>query len=60
MKTINCVIVDIPCLQNSCGLLVALEPDEAEDYVERLKSKGINQASIVGEFIDEHKGMIVI
>lgn len=46
--------------QTSGGLLVALEHDEAEEYVDKLKANGISQATIIGEFIDEYKGEVII
>jgi selenide,water dikinase len=46
--------------QTSGGLLVALEHDEAEDYVSRLKAKGMEDVAIIGEFIKECKGKVII
>lgn len=46
--------------QTSGGLMVALEPDEAEDYVSNLKAKGIADAAVIGEFIEDYKGEIVL
>ena len=46
--------------QTSGGLLVALERDEAEDYVSRLKAKGMEDVSIIGEFIKDSKGRVFL
>lgn len=46
--------------QTSGGLLVALGPDEAEDYVSRLKVKGMEDVSIIGEFIKDSRGRIFL
>ncbi len=46
--------------QTSGGLLVALEGDEAKDYVSRLRAMGMNDVSIVGEFIADSRGNIIL
>ena len=46
--------------QTSGGLLVALPENEASDLVKRLRSKGIEDTSVVGEFTGESKGKVII
>ena len=46
--------------QTSGGLLIALPGNEAHELVKRLRSKGIEDAAVVGEFTDYSKGKIVI
>jgi selenide, water dikinase len=46
--------------QTSGGLLIAVPEDEAEDFVMRLKDKGIEATSIIGEFIEAPVGKIVV
>ncbi len=46
--------------QTSGGLIVALEKDQAQDYVDRLKSKGLHDTSIVGEFTDYSRGKVIL
>ncbi len=61
IKNIDPVILDIlfdP--QTSGGLLVAMGKNQAIDFVSRLRSKGIQDASIIGEFIEDFKGRIVL
>jgi selenide, water dikinase len=45
--------------QTSGGLLIAVSGDEAEALVLRLKDKGLEATSIIGEFIEEPAGKIV-
>lgn len=61
MDSIDPVILDIlfdP--QTSGGLLVAIDKNQAGDFVARLRSKGIQDAAIIGEFIEGFKGKIVL
>lgn len=44
--------------QTSGGLLVALDPDDAKEFVARMHSKGMEEASIVGEFTEGHSGKV--
>jgi selenide, water dikinase len=46
--------------QTSGGLLIAVPGDETEDFVRRLKDKGIEAASIIGEFTEGPAGKIVL
>ena len=46
--------------QTSGGLLIALPENEADELVVRLKSKGIEDAAVVGEFTNESKGKVKI
>jgi selenide,water dikinase len=46
--------------QTSGGLLVAIDKNQAEDFVARLRAKGIQDAAIVGEFTEDFKGKIVL
>ena len=46
--------------QTSGGLLIALPENEAYELLNRLKSKGIEDAAIVGEFTEESKGKVII
>jgi len=45
--------------QTSGGLLIAVQRDEAESLVLRLKDKGLESASIIGEFIEGPAGKII-
>jgi len=61
IKSIDPVMLDIlfdP--QTSGGLLVAIDKNQAEDFVARLRAKGIQDAAIVGEFTEDFKGKIVL
>lgn len=61
IDSIDPVILDIlfdP--QTSGGLLVAIDKDQAGDFVSRLRSKGVQDAAIIGEFIEGFKGKIVL
>ncbi len=46
--------------QTSGGLLVAMGKNQAIDFEARLRSKGIQDATIIGEFIEGFKGKIVL
>jgi len=46
--------------QTSGGLLVAVPAEKANKMVERLKEKGIGEAAIIGEIIDEPKERIIV
>jgi selenide, water dikinase len=46
--------------QTSGGLLIAVPEDYAEAFVSRLKGKGIDAASIIGEFTEGPAGKIVL
>lgn len=46
--------------QTSGGLLIALSENEANMFVNRLKSRGLEDAAIVGEFTDYSAGKIII
>ena len=46
--------------QTSGGLLIALSQNEAHELVNRLRSKGIEDAAIIGEFTNELSGKIMI
>lgn len=46
--------------QTSGGLLVAVPEEKANKMVERLKEKGIDEATIIGEIIDEPKERIIV
>jgi selenide, water dikinase len=46
--------------QTSGGLLVAIDKNQAEDFVKRLRSKGIPDATIVGEFTENFKGKVIL
>lgn len=61
IKNIDPVMLDIlfdP--QTSGGLLVAMGKNQAIDFASRLRSKGIQDASIIGEFIADFNGKIVL
>jgi len=61
INDVNPVMLDIlfdP--QTSGGLLIALPENEADVLVKRLRSKGIEDAAVVGEFAEEFKGEISI
>ncbi len=44
--------------QTSGGLLIAVDAAEAEGLVKRMREAGVDDAAIVGEFVDEPKGRI--
>ena len=46
--------------QTSGGLLIAVNQEEAPQLLERLREKGAEKASVIGEFIPEPAGKIVI
>jgi selenide,water dikinase len=46
--------------QTSGGLLIALAAEEAETLVTRLRDRGVREASVIGEFVSEHPGKILI
>jgi selenide, water dikinase len=60
-KGIDPVLLDVlfdP--QTSGGLLVAIPKDHAEGLLEALKKRGLDAASVVGEFVSSPPGMILI
>jgi selenide,water dikinase len=46
--------------QTSGGLLVALAPDAAREYVEQLQAAGLSDAAIVGAITEKSEGKILI
>ena len=46
--------------QTSGGLLIALEPDQAEQLLEDLHSHGVKDSAIIGEITAGHPGRIVV
>jgi len=46
--------------QTSGGLLIAVKSEEAELLVTDLRGRGIKDASIIGQFVEEPRGKIVI
>ena len=44
--------------QTSGGLLIAIKEDEAGEFVSALKERGVKSAAIIGEFTEDHKGVI--
>lgn len=46
--------------QTSGGLLISVEKKKAEDLARRLREKGIENASVIGEVLAEPKGKIVV
>lgn len=61
LSSIDPVMVDIlfdP--QTSGGLLVAMGKKQAVEFKSRLRSKGINDAAIIGEFTEDFKGKIIL
>lgn len=46
--------------QTSGGLLLATAPDKADSLVEHLRAEGSEEAAVIGEFISEPHGKIVI
>lgn len=46
--------------QTSGGLLIAVNQEQTSDLVKRLREKGAEQASLIGEFVSEPAGKIII
>lgn len=46
--------------QTSGGLLIAVPPQKASALLDRLHESGIEQAAIIGEVVDQHKGRIKV
>ncbi len=46
--------------QTSGGLLIALAPGAAEDLIEALRAEGNEHAVVIGEFVTEHRGKVVV
>ncbi len=46
--------------QTSGGLLIAVRREEGGILEQALREKGVKDASIIGEFVDEPKGMIIL
>ncbi len=60
-KTVSPYLLDIlfdP--QTSGGLLISVSPQKAEELLNSLKEKGVEEATIVGEVIAEPKGNILV
>jgi selenide,water dikinase len=46
--------------QTSGGLLISVDGEKAQGLVERLHSKGVRQAAMVGEVRENPKGRVVL
>jgi len=46
--------------QTSGGLMIAVRQEQAEEILQRLGEKGLKDASLIGEFVKEPKGKVVI
>jgi selenide,water dikinase len=46
--------------QTSGGLLICVERKSAEDLVDRLKEKGVENATVIGEVLPKPKGRIIV
>lgn len=46
--------------QTSGGLLIAVNPNDAEELVSRLKKKGINHTSVIGKVVSKSDGHIIL
>ena len=46
--------------QTSGGLLIALAPAAAEGLIEALRAEGNEHAAVIGEFVTEHRGKVVV
>lgn len=46
--------------QTSGGLLICVKKESADDLVNKLKEKGIDDAAVIGEVLSEPKGKIVV
>ncbi|MBN1829806.1 MAG: selenide, water dikinase SelD, partial [Deltaproteobacteria bacterium] len=46
--------------QTSGGLLIAIDDAAAPDLIDRLRNEGVEDASIVGRFVDEPAGRIIV
>jgi selenide,water dikinase len=46
--------------QTSGGLLIALNEMDAGDLADRLRYRGVKDASIIGEFTEDNKGEILV
>jgi selenide, water dikinase len=46
--------------QTSGGLLVAIDKNQAADFVKRLRAKGISDIAVVGEFTENSKGKVIL
>lgn len=46
--------------QTSGGLLIALAPGAAEGLIEALRAEGNEHAVVIGEFVSEHRGKVVV
>jgi selenide,water dikinase len=46
--------------QTSGGLLVAIDKNQAGDFVSRLRAKGLLDVAVVGEFTEDSKGKVIL
>ncbi len=46
--------------QTAGGLFVALAPEQADELVRKMRSRGLDQAAVVGEVLAEPKGRILL
>jgi selenide,water dikinase len=46
--------------QTSGGLLIAINPKDAEELVSRLKKKGIDHTSVIGKVVSKSDGQIIL
>ena len=46
--------------QTSGGLMIAVKQEQAEEFVTVLRERGVKDATIIGEFIKDHRGKIII
>jgi selenide,water dikinase len=46
--------------QTSGGLLIAINPNDAEELISRLKKKGIDHSSIIGKVVSKSDGQIIL
>jgi selenide,water dikinase len=46
--------------QTSGGLLICLEPEKAEPFLEKLRQNGVVEAAIIGEVVGDSKGMVSV
>jgi selenide,water dikinase len=46
--------------QTSGGFLIAIRGDQGEEFVEKLKKRGLNSAAIIGKIVAESEGKIIL
>jgi selenide,water dikinase len=46
--------------QTSGGFLIAIRGDQGEEFVEKLKGKGLNSATIIGKVVSKSDGKIIL